>query len=88
MSTETETVSQFDVDCKRNSEFSQNVQNMGFLLKKMAFPEKTLKLSKNEDGNKFAVQCKGISKVSQNVQILGFGSIEENFGLSRKTEVF
>ena len=54
----------------------------------MAFPKKTLKFSKIEDGNKFAVQCKGISKVSQNVQILGFGSIEEYFGLSRKTEVF
>ena len=88
MSTETETVSQFDVDCKRNSEFSQNVQNMGFLLKRMAFPKRSLKFSKNEDGNKFAVQCKGISKVSQNVQILRFGSIKEYFGLSRKTEVF
>ena len=54
----------------------------------MAFPKKSLKFSKTEDSNKFAVQCKGISKVSQNVQILGFGSIEEYFGLSRKTEVF
>ena len=30
MSTATETVSQFDVECERNSEISQNVQNLFF----------------------------------------------------------
>ena len=53
----------------------------------MVFPKKTLKLSKIADG-KIAVQCEGNSKVSQNVQFLGFGSIRENFGFSRKTEVY
>ena len=34
MSTATETVSQFDVECERNSEVSQNVQNLFFFKKK------------------------------------------------------
>ena len=80
MSTATETVSQFDVECKRNSEISQNVQKLCFLQRKMRFPKKTLKFSKIADGKKFAVQCEGISKVPQNVQILGFGIIKEYFG--------
>ena len=42
MSTATETVSQFDVECWRNSEISQNVQKLWFLQKKMGFPKKTL----------------------------------------------
>ena len=87
MSTAIETVSQFDVECKRNSEFSQNVQRLGFLQRWIGFPKKTLKISKIDDGNKFAVQCEGKSKVSPNVQVLGFGSIREYFGFSRKTEV-
>ena len=53
----------------------------------MGFPKKTLKLSKIAD-DKIAVQCEGISNVSQNFRILGFGSTKENFGFSRKTEVF
>ena len=88
MSTATETVSQFDVECERNSEISQNVQKLCFLQKTMGLPKKTLKCSKIADGNKFAVQCEGISKVSQKVQILGFGSFKEYFGFSRKTVVF
>ena len=88
MSTATETVSQFDVECERNSEISQNVQKLCFLQKRMGFPKKTLKCSKIADGNKFAVQCERISKVSQNVQILGFGSFKEYFGFLRKTVVF
>ena len=88
MSTATETVSQFDFECKRNCEFSQNVKRLGFLQRWMGFPKKTSKFSKIDDGNKFAVQCEGISKVSPNVQTLGFGSIKEYFGFSRKTEVF
>ena len=87
MSTATETVSQFDVESKRNSEFSQNVQRLGFLQRWMGFPKKTLKFSKIDDGNKFAVQCGGNSKVFPNVQILRFRSIKEYFGFSRKTEV-
>ena len=47
-----------------------------------------MKFEKIADGNKFAVQCERISKVSQNVQILEFGNIKEDFGFSRKTEVF
>ena len=88
MSTATETVSQFDVECKRNSEISQSFQELVFFAKKMGFPKKILKFSKIADGNKFAVQFEGISKVSQNVQILGFGVIKEYFGFPRKTEVF
>ena len=87
MSTASETVSQFDVECKRNSEICQNVQKLGFLRKRWVF-RKILNFSKIADGNKFAVQCERISKVSQNVQFLGFGSIKENFGFLRKTEVF
>ena len=70
MSTATETVSQFDVQCEQKSENSQNFQKLGFLQEKMGFPKKTLKFSKIADGNKLAVQCEGISKVSQNLQIL------------------
>ena len=88
MSTATETVSQFDVECEWNIEVSQNVQELGFLRKKDGFYEKILKLLKIADGNKLAVQCEGISKISQNVQILGFGNIKEDFGFSRKTEDF
>ena len=61
---------------------------VGFFAKKGGFSEKILKFSKIADGNKFAVQCERISKFSQNVQFLGFGSIKENFGFLRKTEVF
>ena len=75
MSTATETVSQFVVECERDSEISQNVQKLCFLQKKDAFSEKNLKFSKIDDGKKIAVQCEGISKVSQIVQILGIGSI-------------
>ena len=88
MSTATETVSQFDVECEWNSEISQNVQELSFLQKRMGFQKKALKFSKIADGNNFAVQCGGISKVSQIVQISGFGSIKDYFGFSRKTEVF
>ena len=42
MSTATETVSQFDVECERNSEIPQNVQKLCFLRKRMGFPKKTL----------------------------------------------
>ena len=84
----TETVSQFGVECERNSEISQNAQKLCFLQRKMRFPNKTLKFSKIADGNKFAVQWEGISKVSQNVQILGFGKFKEYLGFPRKPEVF
>ena len=87
MSTATETVSQFDVECERNSEISRNVQELAFF-RKNGFSEKILKFSKIADGNKFAVQFEGVSKVSQNVHFLEFGSIKEYFGFSRKTEVF
>ena len=79
-STATETVSQFDVECERNSEISLNVQKLCFLQRQMRFPKETLKFSKIAVGNKFAVQGEGISKVSQNVQILGFGNIKQYFG--------
>ena len=88
MSTAHETVSQFDVEYEWNSEISQNVQELGFLQKKVGFPEKNLEIFKIADGNKFAVQCEGISRVSQNFQILGFGSIKEYFGFPRKTDNF
>ena len=84
----TETVSQFGVECERNSEISQNAQKLCFLQRKVGFSIKALKFSKIADGNKFSVQCEGISKVSQNVQILGFGNFKEYFGFSRKPEVF
>ena len=88
ITTATETVFQFDVECEWNCEISQNVQKLCFLQKKMRFPKKTLNFSKIADDNKFAVQCEGISKVSQIFQNLGFGRIKEYFGFSRKTEVF
>ena len=80
MSTATQTVSQFDVECEWINKISQNVQELGFLQKKDGLSRKILKFSKIADGNKFAVQCEGISKVSQNVQFLGFGIIKEFFG--------
>ena len=70
MSTATETVSQFDVECERNSEISQNFQNMGFLQEKMGFPLKILKFLKLARGIIFAVENEWKSKVSQNVQSL------------------
>ena len=88
MSTATETVNHFDVECEWINEISQNFQKLGFLQKKAGFPKKNLKVLKIADGSKFAVQWEGISKVSQNVQFLGFGSIKEYFDFSRKTEVF
>ena len=71
MSTATETVSQFDVECKRNSEISQNVQKLGFLQEKMGFPKKNLKFLKMARGIKFAVESNWKSKISQNVEIFG-----------------
>ena len=68
--------------------FLKTFKNWIFLQKKMGCPKKTLKFSKIADGNKLAVQFEGISKVSQNVQMLGFGTIQEYFSFSRKTEVF
>ena len=59
-----------------------------FFFQKNGFSEKILKFSKIADGNKFAVQFEGISKVFQNVEMLGFGTIQEYFSFSRKTEVF
>ena len=43
----TETVSQFGVECKRNSEISQNAQKLCFLQRKMRFPKKNLGTFKN-----------------------------------------
>ena len=40
MSTATETVSQFDVECERNSEISRNVQELAFFSKKWVFRKK------------------------------------------------
>ena len=37
MSTATETVSQFDVECERKGEISQNLQKLGFLQEKMGY---------------------------------------------------
>ena len=72
MSTATETVSQFDVECGRNSEISQNFQKLVFFARKNGFSEKTLKFLKLERGIKFAVESNWKSKIPQNVQIFGF----------------
>ena len=88
VSTATETVSQFDVQCEQKNKISQNFQNLVFLQEKMGNPKKTLKFIKIADGNRLAVQCEGLSKVSENVRILGFGRIKEYFAFSRKAEVF
>ena len=47
MSTATETVSQFDVECERNSEISQNVQKLCFLQKKWVFRKKPWNFEKS-----------------------------------------
>ena len=71
MSTAPETVSQFDVECERNSEVSQNSQNMGFLQEKMGFTLKILKFLKLARGIIFAVESNWKSEISQNVQTFG-----------------
>ena len=71
MSTATEIVSQFDVECERKSEISQNFQKLGFLQEKMGFPRETLKFLKMERGIKFAVESNWKSTISQNVQTFG-----------------
>ena len=40
MSTATETVSQFDVECERKGEFSQNLQKLGFSQEKRVIGKK------------------------------------------------
>ena len=45
MSIATERVSQFDVECERNSEFSQNVQKMFFFKEQMGFSREKLEVS-------------------------------------------
>ena len=47
MSTATETVSQFDFECERNREISQNVQKLGFLQEKMGFSKMNLEVFEN-----------------------------------------
>ena len=47
MSTATETVSQFDVECERKSEISQNFQKLVFLQEKMGFWENNPENFKN-----------------------------------------
>ena len=47
MSTATETVSQFDVERKRNIEISQNVQNLGFFQKRWVFRKKPWNFQKS-----------------------------------------
>ena len=42
MSTATETVSQFDVECERKGEFSQNLQKLGFSQEKRVIGKKPL----------------------------------------------
>ena len=71
MSTATETVSQFDVECERKNEISQNLQNLVFLLEKKGYRKKTLKVLKMARDNKFGVQSNWKSKISQNVQTFG-----------------
>ena len=68
MSNATETVSQFDVKCERNSEISQNLPKLGFLPEKMVFPKKTLNFLKMASGIEFAVESNWKSKISQNFQ--------------------
>ena len=71
MSNATETVSQFDVECERKSEISQNFQKLGFLQEKMGFPRETLKFLKMAGSIKFSVESNWKSKISQNVQRFG-----------------
>ena len=71
MSTATETVSQFDVECERKSEISQNLQKLVFLQEKMGYRKKTLKVLKMARDIKFGVESNWKSKISQNVQIFG-----------------
>ena len=86
MSTATETVSQFDVECERNSEISQNFQKLAFLQEKMGFPKKTLKFSKMARGIKFAVESNWKSKISQNVQT--FGTYKTITGFCEKSWIY
>ena len=71
MSTATEKVSQFNVECERNSEKPQNFQKLGFLQEKVGFPIKTLKFSKMARGIDFAIESNWKCKLSQNVQFFG-----------------
>ena len=71
MSNATETVSQFNVQCERNSEASQNFQKLGFLHENLDFPIKTLKFLKKARGINFAVESNWKCKISQNVQTFG-----------------
>ena len=68
MSTATETVSQFDVQCEKNSEISQNFQKLEFLQEEMGFPKNTLNFLKMARGIKFVVESNWKSKISQNSQ--------------------
>ena len=63
-------LSQFDVECERNSEISQIFQKLEFLQEKMGFPKNTLNSLKMARGIKFVVESNWKSKISQNVQIL------------------
>ena len=63
--------SQFDVECERNSEISQNFQKLAFLPEKMGCPKKTFKFLKMARGIKFAVESNWKSTIFQNVQIFG-----------------
>ena len=71
MSNATETVSQFNVQCERNSETSQNFRKLGFLEENLGFPIKTLKFLKMARGINFAVESNWKCKISQNVQTFG-----------------
>ena len=71
MSTATETVSQFDVECEWKSEISQNLQKLVFLQEKMSYRKKTLKDLKMARDIKFGVESNWKSKISQNVQTFG-----------------
>ena len=71
MSTATETVSQFRVECERNSEISQIFKKLGFCKEKRVFRKKTLKFLKMARLIKFAVESNWKSKISQNVQTFG-----------------
>ena len=64
-------LSQFDVECERNSEISQNFQKLDFLQEKIVFPKKTPIFLKMARGIKFAVESNWRSKISQNVQTFG-----------------
>ena len=77
MSNATETVSQFNVQCERNSETSQNFQKLGFSEENLGFPIKTLKFLKMASGINFAVESNWKCKISQNVQ--SFGCYKNNY---------